>query len=378
MRLLTPNFYILPPRKSDTDKIGTRLSSESLNVLLDSTMKLRKRKTTEIELSGQDSFLDLVSNIVGILIILVMVAGIRAQYSSANIPEPVGAQTMVDLDAKYQVLQTKEETAAMLRHSVEELNAQSQVVAEQIYRQSQEYAALFDFMTSARAGIEFAAEEKSQSFKEKIDLQRQLLETNAKLEQLDKTKQYFLQVRPQATVLENIPTPLAKTVEEKEIHFRLLGGRIAYVPFAEFQLQLWRHVSEEQNRYSKQRSNVGKIGPIENFDLDFILGTYNFPMIGSMGTRIELEYAEFVPRYEPLGQPLPEALASPQSEFRRKLSQFRRDIYTVTVWVYPDSFKEYQVLKQFLTEQGYAIAARPMSKGHLIGISPYGTKSSSQ
>ena len=343
-------------------------------------MKLRKRKTTEIELGGQDSFLDLVSNIVGILIILVMVAGIRAQYSSAHVSHSplADAQVLADIEAKSQILQTKEETAENLRHSVEELQTQSQMVAEQLYRQSLEYAALFDLMTSARAGMELAAEKKSQSFKEKIETQRQLSETNARLEQIDKTKKYFQQVRPQATVLENIPTPLAETVEEKEVHFRLLGGRIAYVPFAEFMLLLRRHVDEEKNRYSRQRSNVGKIGPIENFNLEFLLEAYDVPMPSAMGTQIVLQYAEFVPHYEPLGQPLRDALALPQSEFRRKLALFRRDIYTVTVWVYPDSFEEYQVLKQFLTEQGYAIAARPTAMGHPIGASPHGTKSSAQ
>jgi hypothetical protein len=143
-------------------------------------------------------------------------------------------------------------------------------------------------------------------------------------------------------------------------------------------MQLRRHVDEEQKRYSKPGSNINKIGPIENFDLEFILGTYNVPMLGTVGTRIALEYAEIVPRFEPLGQPLREALASPQTEFRRKLSEFRRDIYTVTVWVYYDSFEEYQELRQFLSEQGYAIAARPMPMGHPIGLSPYGTRSSAQ
>jgi len=343
-------------------------------------MKLRKRKTTEIELGGQDSFLDIASNIVGALIILVMVAGIRAQYSSANIPEPpADTHTLADIDAKYQNLQTKEDTAAKLRQDVEELKAQSQMVAEQINRQGSEYAMLFDQMTSVRAGIDSIAEEKSQSLKEKIEYQRQLLEINAKLEQIDRTKQYFQQVRPQATVLENIPTPLAKTVEdEKEIHFRLLGGRIVYVPLTELLLQLRQHVNEEQSRYVKQKTNVGKVGPIENFDLEFLLGTYDFPMRGTIGTGIELLYAEAVPKYEPLGQPIQEALASPQSEFRRKLSLFRRDIYTVTVWVYPDSFEEYQALKQFLNEHGYSMAARPTAMGHPIGASPLGTRSSTQ
>jgi hypothetical protein len=345
-------------------------------------MKLKKRKITEIELGGQDSFLDLVSNIVGILIILVMVAGIRAQFSSANIPDlpktPAAPQTLADLETKYQELQTKISATAQKRHSAEELQQQSQIVAEQIHQQSQEYAALFDLMTSVRAAIDCVAEEKSQTFKEKIEYQRQLLETNAKLEQLDRAKTHYKQIRPQATVMENIPTPLAETVKGKEIHFRLLGGRIAYVPIDEMIQLVRRHADEEKNRYIKQRTNVGKVGPIENFDLEFLLITYSNPAQGGYDSRgIGLEYGELVPRFEPMGEPIRSALASPQSEFRRKLSRFIKD-YTVTVWVYPDSFEAYQELKQFLYEQGYSVAARPTAMGQPIGVSPYGTRSSSQ
>jgi len=346
-------------------------------------MKLRKRQTTEIEMGGQDSFLDLVSNIIGIVIILVMVAGIQSQYSSANIslsPETVASpQVLADLETKYQELQTKSETAAKLRYGAEEVQLQSEIVAEQIRRQSLEYAALFDLMTSARAAIEAIAEEKSQTFKEKTEYQRQLQETNAKLEQIDKAKTHFRQIRPQATILENIPTPLSRTVEEKEVHFRLLGGKIVYVPFPELIEQLRQHVGEERNRYVKQRTNADKVGPVENFDLEFLLVTYDVPGQGGYESKgIRLHYAEVVPKFEPMGEPIQSALASPQSEFRRKLAMFMKDIYTVTVWVYPDSFEEYQELKRFLGEQGYSIAARPTATGQPIAASPFGTKSSAQ
>jgi len=335
-------------------------------------MRFRKRKNTEIELSGQDSFLDLVSNIVGILIILVMVAGIRAQYSSANIAD---TQTLAELAVRYQELQTKEESALKLRMSAEALQNQSETAAQHIYWQSREYAALFDLMTSMRAGIELAAEEKSQTFKEKIEYQRQLLETSAQLEQIDKAKTYFRQVRPQAAVLENIPTPLSQTVNDKELHVRLLGGRVVYVPLMELMLQLKGHLIDEKHRLYKQVTSTGKIGPIDNFELEFLLVTHEIPM---QGTFINLQHGEVVPAFEPQGVPLRQALTSPQSEFRRKLSSFQKSIYTVTVWIYPDSFEEYQELKQFLQEQGYSVAARPMVMGTSIGISPYGTKSSTQ
>ena len=344
-------------------------------------MKPRKRNHTEIELSGQDSFLDLVSNIVGILIILVMVAGVRSQYSSANVAGAAKAEPsmLAELDAKYQELQTKSETAAKLRMDVEDLKMQTEILGEQTYLQSREYAALFDVMTSVRAAIDLAAEEKSQMLKEKIEYQRLLLETNAQLEQIDRTRNYFRQVRPKATVVENIPTPLSRTVETKEIHVRLLGGRIVYVPLNELAIQLRGHIIDEKYRYYKQKSSTGKVGPIENFELEFLLVTYDVPVRGGgFETRIDLQYGEIVPKLEPLGQPLRQALASPQSEFCRKLFSFQKNIYTVTVWVYSDSFEEYQVLKQFLQERGYSVAARPMMLGHPIGISPHGSRSSTQ
>ncbi|MCL2005430.1 MAG: hypothetical protein FWG73_04620 [Planctomycetaceae bacterium] len=344
-------------------------------------MKLRKGKNTEIELGGQESFLDLVSNIVGILIILVMVAGIRAQYSSAEVaPEQAFADAamLVQLETQYQELQTKAEHAANLRVNIEELEIQSEIIAEQVYLQSMEYAALFDLMTSVRAEIELAAEAKSQALKDKIECQRRLMEIQAKLEQIDQAKNHLQQIRPKATVLENTPTSLSQMVETKEIHVRLLGGRVVYVPLDEFTSQLRGHVGAEQHRYAKQPTHAGKIGPIDHFEMEYILATRHIPVPGGIETRIGLQYGEIVPMYEPLGQPLHQALASPQSEFCRKLAAFQKHLYTVTVWVYPDSFEEYQELKQFLQVQGYSVAARPMLLGHPIGISPHGTRSSTQ
>jgi len=340
---------------------------------------LRKRKSTEIELGGQDSFLDLISNIVGILIILVMVAGVRAQFSSVNASDPLeplaDAQMIADLETKYEDMLTRAERTTRLRGSIDDLHFQSEIVAEQVYWQSREHAALFDLMVSARAGMEIAAEERSQVFRDQIEFQRQLLETNARLEQIERSKTHLRQIRPQATTLENIPTPLSRTLDgnDREIHVRLLGGRIVYVPLTELLQQFRREVFEDRSRHTRQPTSVGRVGPIENFELEFLMVSSDFPR-----PRTELRYAEILPRFEPLGQPLREALASPQSEFRQRLSLFRRDIYTVTVWVYADSFEEYQELRRFLNNLGYSVAARPMMMGTPISASPDGTRSATQ
>jgi hypothetical protein len=288
------------------------------------------------------------------------------------------SQTLAELEEMYQDWQRTAETATSLLMNVEELEMQSDIIAEQIFRQSAEYSALFDIMTSLRADIELAAEAKSQTLKEKVEFQRQLMETNARLEHIDNAKTHLRQIRPQVTVLENTPTPLSRAVENKEIHVRLLGGRVAYVPLSELIEQLRGHIIEERHRYFRQRSSTGRVGPIDNFELHFLLMTYDVPAQGNFETRIELQHGEAVPLFEPLGRPVREALASPNSEFRQRLALFHSSIYTVTVWVYPDSFEEYRELKRFLQEHGYSVAARPMMMGVPIGVSPHGTRSSTQ
>ena|GEM_PF-1454949 len=348
-------------------------------------MKLRKPNNTDIELGGQESFLDLVSNILGILIILVMVAGIRAQYNSTVDSSPENAATVFaepelleHLSTQYEQLQIKAGHAAKLRMDIEEVEMQSEILTGRLYQQSMEYAALFDLMTTLRAEIEIAAEAQSQTLKEKIEYQRLLAETDAKLAQISQASAHLQNIKPKTTNLENIPTPLSQTVENKEMHVRLLGGRIAYVPLSELVILLRGHIGEEQQRYSRQPANFGKVGPIEQFELEFMLVTRHIPSPGGMEVQIGLQYGEIISPWEPVGEPLDLALSLPQSEFRKKLAMFQKNLYTVTVWVYSDSFEAYHDLKQFLQEQGYSVAARPMMKDHPIGISPHGTRSSTQ
>ncbi|GHT20959.1 hypothetical protein FACS189419_01090 [Planctomycetales bacterium] len=335
-------------------------------------MKYKKRPQLKDDSAplGQDSFLDLVSNIVGILIILVMIAGIRASSSESLEAEKQSTELTEELNVKTVA-------AGQLRYDIDEIKIKKEIVAEQISKQSGQYAELFDKMTSIRAAIDITAEEQGQNVKEQVEFQRQLMETNVKIAEMEKTKSYLEQMRPKATVVENIPTPLAQTVEDKEVHFRLLNGKVAYVPWIELMTQLRAEISDNRERYFRQKVSAGKLGPTDNFTLEFMMGVFDVPAREGLGKMISLQYAEMTPDSQPFGEELKRALHAP-SRFLRKLSMFRRDIYTVTVWVYPDSFEEYQELKKYLFEQGYKVAARPLMMGETISGSPRGTKSSAQ
>ncbi|MDR0337907.1 MAG: hypothetical protein LBI18_12535 [Planctomycetaceae bacterium] len=354
-------------------------------------MNFRNKKNREtIEIGGQDSFLDLVSNVVGILLILLMVAGIRAQNSPRE-PETINPSTPIidhkildDIQTNYETFQEKELVAIKLRDDVNSMHEQMAILDEHIQAQAIQHAQLFDMMTSARAAIDTVAEEKDQETKNRIEYQRQIQEIETKLGQIDRTKQWLQSNRPQATVIENIPTPISKSVGEKdrEAHFRLLGGKIAYVPFLELFEKMKLEIAQNQNLYFKQKKSENKIGPLDNFYLEYMLAVYDMPMQDAYGTGVgkslQLEYAEMVPVRESLGELLNNALVLPDSELKRRLKMYRQDIYTITVWVYPDSFEEFTELKKFLYAQGYRVAARPLDFGVPISGSPHGSKSAAQ
>ncbi|MDR0704202.1 MAG: hypothetical protein LBF88_04365 [Planctomycetaceae bacterium] len=352
---------------------------------------LRNTKKGEtLEIGGQDSFLDLVSNVVGILLILLMVAGIRAQNSppeietiNSSIPV-IDSKILADIQTNYEAFQEKEVVAVKLREEVNSVHEQMEILDEHIQIQAMQHAQLFDMMTSARAVIDAVAEEKDQETKEKIEYQRQLQELETKLGQIGRTKQWLQANRPQATVIENIPTPISKSVGDKdrEAHFRLLGGKIVYVPFLELFEKMKLEIAQNQHQYFKQKLSENKIGPLDNFYLEYMLVIYDVPMQDAYGTGVgkslQLEYAEMVPIRDRLGEPLKGALISPDSELKRRLKMYRQDIYTITVWVYPDSFEEFIELKKFLYAQGYRVAARPLDFGMPISGSPRGSKSAAQ
>jgi hypothetical protein len=351
---------------------------------------LHKKRKQE-EMGGSDSFLDVLSNIVGILIILVMIAGVKLQSTQNNPPVNTAdaatikketAENLKIIEAKYAEGQKKYESAMQMQNSVEETLANKNMLEEQLAVQKQEYAAMFSLLTEARETVDILAQSKGKDEGEKAELLRQIQEVDAKLSQLDKTRNWIQSNRPKATVLENIPTPIGKTVEEKEVHFRLIGGSIVYVPIPELLEKMKNEYYENRKRYEKQAVNTGTVGVVDSFTAEFVLRSYDKMVRDTYGSSIgrmtEIESINFVPVREPLGQSVKEAVSLPDSDFNRRLSGLRQDVYTLTFWVYPDSFEEFRELKQLLYSKGYRIAARPLEFGMPIAGSSNGSKSTSQ
>ncbi len=316
-----------------------------------------------------DSFLDIVANIVGILIILVMVVGLRIQYAPA--PEaqlPQGLQEQVhnlhrQVESVRQQLQAAQNQAA-------QLETQKQSLKEQLDQLALRHQQL-------QAQAQQAQQRRSQSEALEKELQEQVLAYESQLRQLQLQLAQRSIKRPKTIHVVSYPTPVSRTVEEQEVHFQLTGGHLAYVPFEELVERLKEDARRRAGSLRHAAVISASVGPIRGYQLRYVLQKVS--TISRLGTfsYARLVVATFVPQHDPPGVPLEKAL-EPNSEFRALLARLDPEQTVITVWVHPDSFSHFRRLKRELYELGFAVAARPLPQGRYISASPSGTRSQAQ
>jgi hypothetical protein len=321
----------------------------------------------DISSAGQDSFLDVVTNIVGILIILVMVVGGRVQQIILTAVPQASSRA----DALEREIIGLEEKAASAESEIGELDRQSRIVATAVSLSSDARVQLATAVAAAKVDIEqqkqvtdaarVAAAESATRRKElEAEIERCTLEAEG-LAHAPATTQEVLAY----------PTPISRTVNGEELHFRIEGGRIAYVPLTElFELaktQTQRHAGS----ITQMSERIETVGPVQDFSLDYVIEV----KIDQSRGQVLVRSREWVvrPAGQGIGETAAEALAA-QSGFRRVLSGITPDT-TVTLWCYPDSFEQYRTVREELHRLGIPTACRPLPEGAPIGGSTEGSKS---
>jgi hypothetical protein len=341
---------------------------------------VRRRAASETEAPGQDSFLDVVCNLVGILIVLVMVIAAQAKrgmLASETACRDAAGRTVATPDSTE--AENAEKAATAVEAGVLEMEAKLKRENVEIALRQQERDRVQILVTVAERSLAEHRHKLSAAEQARYDLESQLARSKSELERLTQIERSLQQPRPE--VLEHLPTPMARTVFGTEVHFRLQGGRLAYVPWDEM---LERMKADAPNHVSKLRNEPRvelSLPVIRGFAARYILRRADAAMQTRVGIatqgRIELEKMYFVDTEPNLGQPVSQALAA-NSEFRSRLASLNPKSATVTIWVYPDGFDDFRTLKAELFKLGYLCAARPMPAGKPIGGSPDGTRSAAE
>lgn len=333
-----------------------------------------RRQNDEEEAVGQDSFLDVVANIVGILILLVMVVGARAALAPASTKEEMAKPTgpsAAELKAAFN-------QAAKSRADVEEIIAQTANMHLESVRRESERMRLQTLVSAVSAEIQQRREKLSAYEQQDFDLRRQLAEAHIKFEDLSRRELGMIDVAPEVEQIKSLPTPLAETVSGEEVHLRLAKGHVAIIPLDQLLEAFQADAKQNLWRLDNQSEASNTIGPIADFRLRYFLRKTQLTVPGrGTATLVQLSRWQLMPTSPQIGEPVEQALME-DSQLSTRLARYAPERTTITVWVYPDSFQQFRTMKEALFERGYATAARPLPEGIPIGGSPHGTKSAAQ
>jgi hypothetical protein len=360
----------------------------------------RRRRNGGFSLDS-DSFLDIVANIVGILIILIVVVGVRVGQSAAApkavepvaavvaprpAVQPVVAPRPVFLREPAPVAPAAPEPSPELLASIdrairdtERLRAEQLTLQAEAGRLDAEIVALTaEAGTIAEEHVSLsgrlsAAEEAGRVLVAQLDELRSTLDGLG--------RQISDVPVEQVTVLRHRLNPIGREVRGRELHFRIAGGRIARVPIEELVERLKPQLERQKDWIAKYNRHQGRVGPLEGFTMEYVaersrLGVVEELRLGAQMMRIVVAGWKVVPEPNLVTESADEALRG-DSRFLSVLRLAPPDT-TLTFWVYPDSFEAYRRLQEFAHAEGFSVAARPLPHGVPIAGSPQGSRSSSQ
>jgi hypothetical protein len=346
---------------------------------------VKRHRSETTPAAGEESCLDVVANLVGIFVILIMVLGMRTRGAWQEAHRAQAVALDAEQSATATELERRRATAQSRMEAIADTNSRTQFEQERLRTEISLRQVERDRLAILRATVEQQIKSQREGWTRDRQQAAQLKDQfDANAQELARLTLRIDQLRndkPQPIVLEHVPTPLAQTVFGQEEHFQLLKGRLAYVPLNALLDELKQHARQRAGQLKSTDEITATLGPRDGFELRYTLArqvvevdTRFGPQIHEMG---QLAGFDLIPTSDQLGEPVATQLQD-NSALHQRLSQWPASKTVITVWTYPDSYAEFRQLKTYLQSLGYLCAARPLPHGQPISGSPQGTKSAAQ
>lgn len=349
----------------------------------------RRRHREEMEF-GSDSFLDVVANIVGILIILMVLAGIRAKHAPVQLDEETENAVAVEQPTSTVIPAVTEDFEMIRTRQLElaELQSQSETL-EQDLKQLRETATAQETKLSELQSKEAAQRNRVSAITanakgEVAALQAQQRQTQELLAAAQEARVKLKQQQAQVAIaekqqnrvekLQHRITPVSRVITENEteLHFRCLGGVVSAVPVDELVQRMKSQMDRMREFILRTKKYSGSVGPVRGWIMNYVIETHQH--LGMVSARVS--QFELIPEPDLQAERVEVALR-PESLFRNELRKAEPGS-TITFWVYPDSFPMYRKLQAIAHREGFSVAARPLPDGMPIMGSPHGSRSAAQ
>jgi hypothetical protein len=354
----------------------------------------RRRRVREIPFSF-DSFLDIVANVVGIIIRLILVVwvGARSYNSVKNVaapPAPAAPAVAAAMPDPVDPLQDElSRERRELAEAQKRLLAQLRQLEDVQGAETRDSAHLTTLNTrrlkleQEQAVLTVAAAEQTGSSRTAALTSDELRQRSARLSK--ELRELEKQQPPIKTL--RFRTPISHPVERDELLFECYRGRVTFIDIAAMLNEVRDGVEEKAKLLRSQWQVTDVSGPSGAFRLhytverergllDAIGGDRANPSeTGSFRYGLSEWHLEAVAPAR--GESLMAALAA-GSEFRQIVDPIAPEHAAVTFWVYPDSFELFRKLRDYLYERDVVVAGRPLPEGMPIASSRRGSRSLGQ
>ena len=342
---------------------------------------------------GSDSFLDVVANVVGILIILMVLAGVRASRAPITptpTPPTMTSEEPRELATAPKPIVSPDNSAERHREEISGLQSQAEKIRDDL-NVLRNAAAERETRLSELQSQDVATRNRSATVGSTLDQELSALDKHR--EQIEKLNAAAQAVRvklkkrqSELAVVEREPhkvqrlehriTPVSRVLKENEteLHFRCFGEQVAPVPVEDLVERMKTQMERQRDFIVRAKRYSGVVGPVRGFTVKYLVEREE-SFAGSF-VRVVVSQWEIVPETD-LEAETSEAALHNDSVFRNELRKAEPGS-TITFWVYPDSFTLYRQLQTIAHQEGFTVAARPMPTGLPIMFSPKGSRSTAQ
>ena len=174
-------------------------------------------KPEDISSAGQDSFLDVVTNIVGILIILVMLVGGRAKTVIMD-AMPARGERVASLERE---VETLDQTVALAESEVAELAAQGRTMATAAAFAGEARLHLATAVSAAKVEVDLLKQATDAGRVKAAEAAARRRELETEIERCTLEAEGLAHLPATTKEVLAYPTPVGRTVNGEEIHFRL-------------------------------------------------------------------------------------------------------------------------------------------------------------
>lgn len=355
-------------------------------------MGRRRRPQREIAFSF-DSFLDLVANVVGIILRLILVTWVGARSYHAIVPPPsppppaAVAEDPLTLpeptDPLQEQLVRQREELAQTAAGIGDRQRQAgevHAVADQLRRDLGALSGIGRKMQTERDGLVSRTAERRRSLSgSTLTLTELRRRSQTLLAEVDRLKQL-----PPARKELRYRTPVSAPVQTEEVMFECRYGRVALIDTGTMLDEVRREARSRAEGLKTQWQVSATTQPIGAFRLRYVLERQREMTDGLPGTapldtafRYALTTWEVEPIIADRGEGTDRALED-GSAFRKVIDALDPQQTAVTLWVYADSFASYRRLRDHLHDRDIVVAGRPLPDGMPIASSRRGSHSRGQ